>query len=45
MPESIININANFPNESFIKTEDIDLGWKKTGAGFDQWEPKTLKKK
>jgi len=29
--------------DSDIKTEDIDLGWKKAGAGFLDWKKKTVK--
>jgi len=44
-PDDLIKANANPPSDDVIKTADTDLGWQKTGDGFDQWESKPLETK
>lgn len=38
VPKLIIGANEKHPTNEDIVTEKIDLGWKKTGEGFDDWK-------
>jgi len=41
LPPSLVIANENAYTNDDIATEDIDLGWRKTGRGFDEWSKKT----
>ncbi len=43
-PSQIMKKNEVAPSDSSVKTEEINLGWKKTGPGFDEWKPDTVMK-
>ena len=38
LPPNIIKSNMEPTTNEDITTEEIDLGWKKSGEGFDAWE-------
>jgi len=42
-PESFYESVQNPLTDADVKTEEIDLGWKKTGAGFDDWKTDHVK--
>ena len=35
LPNTFIEQNSNSPNDSDVKTPDVDLGWNKTGTAYD----------
>ena len=37
-PPDVIKAKKHPIDGSFLKTEEVDLGWKKTGSGFAAWE-------
>jgi hypothetical protein len=37
-PAAFITAVQNHPTDVDVTTEETDLGWKKTGDGFDEWE-------
>jgi len=44
-PDKVIALLNNAqPEDTDVKTEDINLGWKKTGDGFDEWTPTSVMK-
>lgn len=40
LPSDIIEVNKDFKTNDDIKTEDVDLGWEKSGMGFNEWKKK-----
>ena len=42
MPSSLIAGNENARSDEFIVTEEVDLGWVKTGEGFSDWDKKFI---
>ena len=42
MPSSLIAGNENARTDEFIVTEEVDLGWVKTGERFADWDKKFI---
>jgi hypothetical protein len=38
VPQTLIDKNENPKTDADVRTELVDLGWKKTGDGFDDWK-------
>ena len=43
VPQLLVEVNKTAPTHEFLDTEKFDLGWKKRGAGFDDWEKDAAK--
>ena len=43
VPKLLVEVNTTAPTHEFLDTEKFDLGWKKTGDGFDDWEKDAAK--
>mmetsp|Transcript_8167 Transcript_8167/g.11665 ORF Transcript_8167/g.11665 Transcript_8167/m.11665 type:complete len:310 (-) Transcript_8167:912-1841(-) len=41
--EKFIELNANPPKDTEVKTRDIDLAWKRNGDGFNDWRVDKVK--
>lgn len=44
LPEELMGRNKNPPTDDRVRTKDVDLGWKKTGNGFNDWKQSRTKK-